>query len=325
MNPQTQTPRGGNVRITAIVCTHNRAAVLPGALRSLADQTLPAETYEIVVVDNRSNNDTQAVACSDLSQHPNLRYVHEPRIGLSSARNTGWRHATGPIVAYLDDDAIASRDWLERILAAFETLRPTPGGVGGRIDPVWEVPRPPWLPDYCLPFLVILDLSLVPIVLPTEKFLVGTNMAFPRSLLESLGGFPVELGPIGGRFGSGEETMLQRWIRAQGHTLYYDPAICVRHRVPESRLSRRWLLRRMYWEGLSRARQTLFSEGPNLRKRLRLVGIALRKLTSSPRRLLALASPSDAPEIFVRKASACRRFGYLIGMLTLPRRIRDAR
>jgi len=319
-----QTPRGGNVRISAIVCTHDRAAVLPGALRSLADQTLAAESYEIVVVDNHSHDETQEIVCDELSGFSNLRTVHEPRLGLSSARNTGWRHATGPIVAYLDDDALAPRDWLERILAAFETLHPTPGGVGGRIDPIWEAPRPSWLPDSCLPFLIILDLSPVPIVLPPGKFLVGTNMAFPRSLLEALGGFPVELGPIGGRFGSGEETMLQRWIRAQGLSLYYDPAICVRHRVPESRLSRRWLLRRMYWEGLSRARQTLFREPPDLRQRLRLVGIALRKLTSSPRRLLALASPSHAPETFARKASTCRRFGFLIGMLTLPRRIRDA-
>ena len=325
MAPSASTSRGGNPRISAIVCTHNRAALLPGALRSLADQTLAADRYEIIVVDNGSHDDTKAIVCGELSQLPNLRYVHEPKLGLSSARNAGWSHATSPIVAYLDDDAIASRDWLERILAAFETLQPTPGGVGGRIDPIWEVPRPAWLPDYCLPFLIVCDLSPDAIALPAGKFLVGTNMAFPRRVLESLGGFPVELGPIGERFGSGEETMLQRWIRAQGHALYYDPAICVRHRIPESRLSQRWLLRRMYWEGLSRARQRLFREPPDLRQRLRLVGIALRKLTSSPRRLLALASPSDAPETFVRKASACRRFGFLVGMLTLPRQIRAAR
>ena len=325
MDPQTSPARGGNVRISAIICTHNRAAVLPGALRSLAEQTLAAESYEIIVVDNGSHDETQAIVGARLSQLPNLRYVHEPKLGLSNARNTGWSHATGPIVAYLDDDAMASRDWLERILAAFETLQPTPGCVGGRIDPVWEVPRPAWLPDYCLPFLIVCDLSPDPVALPAGKFLVGTNMAFPRRLLEALGGFPVELGPIGARFGSGEETMLQRWIRAQGHALHYDPAIRVRHQIPESRLSQRWLLRRMYWEGLSRARQRLFNEPPDLWQRLRLVGIALGKLTSSPRRLLALLSASDAPEIFVRKASACRRFGFLIGMLTLPRQVRAAR
>jgi glycosyltransferase involved in cell wall biosynthesis len=316
---------GGRPWISAVVCTHNRAAVLPGALRSLANQTLAVTNYEIVVVDNDSSDATRSVVHDELSARANFRYVREPRLGLSRARNTGWREASAPIVAFLDDDAIASRDWLENILGAFETVNPRPGGVGGRIDPIWEAPRPSWLPDYCLPFLIVHDLSPVPIRLPAGKFLIGTNMAFPRSLLEAIGGFPVELGPIGGRFGSGEETMVQRWIRAQGHMLHYDPAIRVRHLVPESRLSRRWLLRRLYWEGLSRASQRLFDEEPNLRERLRLIAVAFHKLTSSPRRLLALASPSQVPETFERKASTCRRLGFLVGMFTLPRRIRGVR
>ena len=324
MAPGVRDTDASVVRISAIVCTHDRAAGLRCTLGSLAKQSLPSGCYEIVVVDNASSDETRSVVCEEFAHLPNLHYVNEPQLGLSAARNTGGRKATGAYVAYIDDDAIGPPEWLERILTAFEEVHPTPGTVGGRIEPIWEVPRPIWLPDYCLPFLTVLDLSPRPMVLPEGQFLVGTNMAFPRDLLESGASFPTELGPVGTRFGSGEETMLQRHIRAAGYTLYYDPSICVHHVVPESRLTRSWLLRRMYWEGISRARQTLYAECPGILGRLRLIGTGLRKVTSSPRRLAALASPVDTPDIFRRKASSCRRLGYLVGMLSLRRRIRDA-
>ena len=108
-----------NVQISAVVCTHNRAAYLRKALQSLVDQTMAQELYEIIVVDNASTDGTKQVV-SEYSGASNLRCLYEPVIGLSRARNTGWGNARGEYVAYLDDDAVAhlvpslSRDPLPR-------------------------------------------------------------------------------------------------------------------------------------------------------------------------------------------------------------------
>ena len=81
-------------------------------------------------------------------------------------------------------------------------------------------------------------------------------------------------------------------------------------------MRRRWVLRRLYLEGLSRARQrSARARRPGRCARLELIGVALRKLFSSPRRLLALVLPASTPERFARRASSWRRIGYLMGIL----------
>ena len=129
------------VRISAIVCTYNRSTYLRKALGSLVDQSLSKDQYEVIVIDNGSQDDTRQVI-DEFSWMPNLKYVYEPNLGLSQARNTGWRNAHGGYVAYLDDDAIACPRWLEKILEVFENVKPRPGCVGGKIEPRWELGHP---------------------------------------------------------------------------------------------------------------------------------------------------------------------------------------
>ena len=93
--------------ISVVVPTHNRAASLPGTIQSLTQQTLGANQFEILVVDNASTDETRRVVCEEFCWVSNLIYVHEPQLGLSNARNAGWKNATARDVAYLDDDATA--------------------------------------------------------------------------------------------------------------------------------------------------------------------------------------------------------------------------
>jgi glycosyltransferase involved in cell wall biosynthesis len=301
--------------VSAVVCTHNRATVLRGALASLAAQTLPVGSYEIVVVDNASTDATRDLVTRELAGLAGLRYVYEPQLGVSRARNAGWQAARAPLVAYLDDDAIAAPDWLARAVAGFRELEPSPGCLGGPVLPIWEAPRPAWLPDALLPYLTVLDLDQLRGPMPRGKFLYGTNSVFPRARLAEIGGYPAGLGPIGSWHRSGEDTFVQKRLRERGLQLWYDPALRVQHRVSAERLSRRWVSRRLYLEGLSRARQRLLMRAPGALGRIKLLGVALRKLGSSPRRLLALVLPAPTPERFGRRASSWRRLGYLMGIL----------
>ncbi|MGZ9083900.1 MAG: glycosyltransferase family 2 protein, partial [Rhodoplanes sp.] len=100
--------------VSVVVCTRDRAQDLHRCLASLS-RCAPAPA-EIIVVDNASADDA-AEAIARL--YPGVRYVREPRAGLSHARNTGVRAASGGIVAFTDDDVEVSADWIARLAAPF--------------------------------------------------------------------------------------------------------------------------------------------------------------------------------------------------------------
>ena len=235
--------------IAAVICTHNRCAWLPDALGSLAAQSLPAGRFEVIVVDDGSTDATPAVVAEFSSRLP-LRVITQPNRGLAAARNAGWRAARAPLVAYLDDDARAAPDWLERILAAFAEA-PAAAVVGGPVHPRWEVPRPAWLPDDLLLFLTIFDLGPREIR-STEKFVfAGASMAMPRRWLEATDGFDERLGRHGKSLLSHEESAWWENVLKRGGFGLYRPDVVADHLVPAARLTRAWFRRRLYWEGVS--------------------------------------------------------------------------
>jgi GT2 family glycosyltransferase len=120
----------GALPVTVVVCTRGRPDQLRRALDSLHSQV--PRVAQIVVVDNAQPNEKSGrrTVLDFLGTH----YVHEPRSGLNVARNTGLHCATSPIVAFLDDDAIAERRWSERLFAAFSN--PLVDACTGRVDPL---------------------------------------------------------------------------------------------------------------------------------------------------------------------------------------------
>ena len=244
--------KGGMVRISAVVCTLNRATYLARAVESLVNQTYPKEYYEIIVVDNGSTDNTREVV-EQFSQCAIIRYIYEPVKGLSQARNTGWQAAAGKYVAYLDDDAIARPRWLEKMLEAFETVKPAPASVGGKVFPIWESKRPAWITDRMLPVYAIVDWGT------HAKFLkpsspehhVGCNVAYSREVLQKCGGFNVNLGRKGKNLLSNDENLIRKYMDSHGLGIYYDPDITVDHLVPKERVTRRFMLRRHFWQGVS--------------------------------------------------------------------------
>ena len=302
------------VEISAVVCTRDRAPWLEAALASLAAQTLPCAAREVIVVDNGSTDDTPAVLERAARTDPSVRVLVEPRPGLSRARNAGWRAATGRWVAFLDDDAVAAPDWLERIASAFAARTPRPGCVGGPITLVWPGARPAWLPSFMDDCFTALDLSPVPVELDGGRWLAGCNMAFARDDLEALGGFDERLGRAGESLLSMEDVALQRRLARAGRLPYYDPAITVRHHVVPERLSQAWVERRVHWNGVSAAR-ALRLDGARLPRRLRLAARTLVGLLASPELVRAALARSGQPERFARRCVVLGRLGYVRGLL----------
>jgi glycosyltransferase involved in cell wall biosynthesis len=240
-------------RITAAICTYQRYDLLPGAIRSALDQTLPADAFEVIVIDNSPDADRSAREAAAFGTHPNLLWRHEARPGLSNARNLAARLASAPIIAFLDDDARAERAWLAAIADCFDALGDQVQVVGGRIRPWWGAPRPEWLPDSMLGDLTVVDLGGERRLLREGEWVAGANIAFRIAALEAIGGFDTSLGRNGGGASllSAEETAVTDRLRARGGLVAYAPDAAVEHWVDPERLTQAWFRRRAAWQAVS--------------------------------------------------------------------------
>lgn len=237
--------------ISAVICTYNGEKTLESAILCLVHQTLDNKKYEILIIDNASTDKTHLIA-QNIQSEAQVHYIYEPILGLSQARNTGWLRSQGKYVAYLDDDAIAAPDWLERILEVFAAV-PNVGALGGKVEPIWEVPPPSWMNDFLKRYLSVLDWSETPIALDESRYLIGANIVFPKTVLQYFGGFSVELGRKGYNLISNEDTELVQKIRENGMLIYYDPGIVVKHLVRSVRLNQLWFIKRWFYQGVSNA------------------------------------------------------------------------
>lgn len=220
------------------------------------DKLLLDINAEIIVVDNNSTDKTKQVVENwiSLCPQPSLKklYLFEARQGLSHARNTGIIHAHGRIIAFLDDDAIPSENWLSSIYKAFVKY-PDALALGGKVLPNFEISRPDWLAPKYETFLSIMDLGHNDQEYPTGKFPFGVNMAFRKEVFNTTL-FLTNLGRKGKSLLSGEETALFQEIARQGK-IYYIPNMYVIHFIPKERLTKKWLLSRIYAQGVSDVRQ----------------------------------------------------------------------
>src|SRR5262245_46055134 len=102
-------------------------------------------SYEVIVADNNSSEDTRAVVDRALARGTPapLRYVREPRQGVSYARNAGVSIARASLIAFLDDDGVPVPTWVSEIKRAFDE-HPDIDCIGGRVRAVWNTPPPTW-------------------------------------------------------------------------------------------------------------------------------------------------------------------------------------
>ena len=220
-------------------------------MRSLCEQSLPCDQYEVIVVDNAVEAAAEQVVKEFEDGRVNLRYVPEERVGLSRARNTGLKAAAGRYVAYIDDDARADSHWLEALVVAFEKASPAPAAVGGRVWLDWHGEKPSWVPEQHLSLYTYVDHGNAAHLLVNGEYLVGANLAFEKHALLLVRGFDPKLGRQGTVLLSGEESAIIAQLQELGRGVYYEPAAVVWHSVDESRQRPSWLLRRLFWDGAS--------------------------------------------------------------------------
>jgi glycosyltransferase involved in cell wall biosynthesis len=293
------------VRISAIICTRNRGKYLSHAIRSLAEQDLPVADYEIIVVDNASTDATARVVSQLAGQISNLRYLLENNPGLSNARNRGITEASAPIVAFLDDDALAAECWLTAILHAFDS-QPQPVGVGGPVEPWWETPRPHWFPESFIGCHYRNYGSTARWYDYPSEQPIGCNMAFLKQRVLDVGGFNAALTNYN------DETELISRLHEAGGKLYYHPLATVRHLVSSERLALVWQIRRHYQEGKSLALAATLAHPLPSNRRIPELGTNLFAITKRAARLVvSRASIRDRVERLANLSTLVGKTVYL--------------
>ncbi len=237
--------------LTVAICTFNRATLLPRAVDSVRNQTRASADLEILVVDNSSTDGTRELVAAVQAEDSRVRYVVEPKAGIAHARNCALREARGEYLAFLDDDAWAECDWLENLLCAILSITPNPECVVGPVSLVWEGKRPDWFPTRFESLLCRYDMGEKPRFLDPGGYLLTTNSLFHRQTLLALGGLRDDLGHKRNQLIGGEDNEIFQRLIANGYHVYYQPTARVNHPVPRERQTRRYLLRRLFWDGAS--------------------------------------------------------------------------
>ncbi|MBD1804122.1 glycosyltransferase family 2 protein [Microcoleus sp. FACHB-SPT15] len=255
-------------QISAIICTYNREEYLSAAIDSLLQQDF--YSYEVIVVDNASSDRTREIVGERLS-NPRLNYVYEPILGLSVARNTGAKEARSPILAYLDDDAVASPLWLKGIYHAYQSNKKL-AIAGGKVTLLWPdgfIP-PKWLSAELAGNLGAYDLGEEIVYINNPNLTPrGVNYSLRRSFLEQVGGFNTKLGRIGTNLLSNEELHMTELALQGGWQVAYLPDALVAHNVALERLERIWFLNRGWWQGISECYREQLSGRAGSRQLLR--------------------------------------------------------
>ncbi|MFF4531013.1 glycosyltransferase family 2 protein [Streptomyces sp. NPDC001407] len=257
-SPPPTAPAGvPDVSVVICVYTEDRWDDILAAVASVRDQSWPALETLVVVDHNEAllrrlakrYGDDGAGATAGVRVLANTG----PR-GLSAGRNTGIAASSGEVIAFLDDDAVAERDWLRHFALAYTDPRVM--AVGGRTEPVWESRRrPAWFPEEFDWVVGCSYRGLAPGRVRVRNIL-GGNASFRRSAFTLAGGFASGIGRDGDRLPlGGEETELCiRLTRAVPEAvLLIDDRSVIHHRVPAARERFRYFRRRAYAEGLSKA------------------------------------------------------------------------
>ena len=232
--------------LTVAICTKDRTDNLARCLQSLLNLQTPASKLEILVVDNAPSDERTKELVASL---PGVRYVREVKPGLDFARNCALQSATGELLAFLDDDVVVDRKWLEGLMEAWGE-NPDAAAFTGLVLPYELATDAQILFEQRGGFRRGFEKIRYGQVLPGNSlhpcgagiFGAGCNMAFRRDILLKIGGFDNALDTGAPLPGGGDLDIFYRIIRA-GYPLVYEPQYLVFHQHRREYEK----LRRQYW------------------------------------------------------------------------------
>jgi glycosyltransferase involved in cell wall biosynthesis len=231
--------------VSVVICSYNRAAYIGGALDSLYHQTASKEDFEVIVVDNNSSDGTDEVFIQWRAANPDgyFYYATETQQGASFARNRGAQLTKANWLCFMDDDAIATQDYIQNIIRHTKN-HPNVLGFGGKIIPKYIPSEPVWMSYYVSSLVGNFDYAPTACAFENGKYPIESNMILKKSAFDLVGGFNEAIpGVVGTLRIGGEGKELFYKIIALGEKIYYDPSICVHHVVEVKKLTPEYMYR----------------------------------------------------------------------------------
>ncbi|MHA4807433.1 glycosyltransferase [Flavitalea flava] len=237
----------GQHGVSVILCCYNSAGRIRETLEALAKQECePALTWEIILVDNASTDQTSVFSLSvweGLDTGIPLRIVYEELQGLKNARNRGIREASYPILLFCDDDNWLFPDYIQRVTDIL-SCDPALAACGGKGLPVFETTQPVWFNDYAEAFA--LGSQLINEEKGRVLNLYGAGLAVRKQYvdeLQAVGFEPVLQGRVGSTLSSSEDVELSYAFVLRGYRLHYSDELQFFHYLPKGRLTLDYLER----------------------------------------------------------------------------------
>jgi len=239
------------MRVSVVLCTHtlDRYEAFTDAAESVLAQTY--DDTELVLVSDGNEAVAERFRSDYGDRDDVVTHCNDENVGLLESRNNGAEVATGDVVAFIDDDAIADPDWVAELVEAYEHKDAL--AAGGKMTPEWVAGRPPFLPEefYWLVGVTHRGFADGP---GEVRNTFGSNISFRRDVFLELDGFDTD---IGGRQGDknlqgGETELCARLADEYGRGVFYNPRARVAHKVYEYRTDPTWLLDRAFWQGYSK-------------------------------------------------------------------------
>ncbi|MFD1515532.1 glycosyltransferase family 2 protein [Halomarina rubra] len=330
------------MRISVVVCTHTteRYPDLKEAVESVLANDY--DDREVVVVSDGSEAVHERMLADFGDNEEVVVHLHEPNSGLLTVRNVGADLASGDVVAFVDDDALAHEDWLAELAAVYErTVEPwsdggrassprTPGetrtaseeaeevlAVGGKMLPKWVAGEPTFLPEEFYWLIGVTHRGFAEEAGEVRNT-NGSNISFRAEVFDALDGFDTD---VGGRQGDnhlqGGETELCARLREEfGVGVQYNPDAAVEHKIFDYRTSPRWLVERAFWQGFSKRGMQVFVPESTGEEGQFLVDLLLRFVPERVRGLVEEFSVAKLQQLMMLVVlTGVVGLGYLYGVV----------
>jgi glucosyl-dolichyl phosphate glucuronosyltransferase len=297
--------------VSVIISTYNRCKSLGTTIASVLSQAPDAPSFEVIVVNNNSTDDTAVVIKSFAARETRVRYVFERRQGLSHGRNAGLAVARGEFILFTDDDVVVSATWVRDFYDAF--LRyPDADFIGGKVLPTWEREPEAWL-DATMSPLALQDMGTEPLKVTQEnpRCLIGACLGIRQSAFDKAGLFDPTTQRVGDGVGSIEDSDWELKVWRQGGWGVYVPDIVCTTEVPAQRMAksyhRKWHLGHGKFHALSRRPEF---EGSGLRV-ADVPGFVYRQVFQSGYGYITCLLRGQAKEAFLHQTAVFFYVGFI--------------
>lgn len=226
--------------VSVIIPTYNRCKGIVNTVESCFKQSYPKNSYEIIVADNNSEDDTRVVIERLQKDSPvPLKYICEPRQGAHHARNNAARQSVGELLYFTDDDMIADSEVLMSMVKVFE-IGYNISVVGGRVLPKWEFDPPEWLLKYFSDgTLSLIDKPEKLIVADYDFGIYSCHQMIRKDVMFECGGFNPDIAK-NKLLGNGETGLNIKMLNA-GYSFGYTSDAVSYHVIPRSRMTQRYI------------------------------------------------------------------------------------